>query len=83
MEVYVQIFLPVMILILSEERKPCLLRRYLDWKCGMTCKDLTRVVQDDNFSSERINFFSRIFLGVRADVTTTDILDEDVLSSGM
>ena len=45
----------------------------------MACKDLIRVVQDDNFSGERINFFSRIFLGVRTDVTTTDILDGDVL----
>ena len=67
----------------QKKGNPCLLQRYLDWKCGVTCKDLNRVVQDDNFSSERINFFSRIFLGVREDVTTTNILDGDVLSSGM
>jgi hypothetical protein len=48
-----------------------------DW-C-VTSRDLTRVVQDNDLGSERTSFLGGIVLGVRADVTTTDILDRDVL----
>jgi hypothetical protein len=46
---------------------------------SVTSTDLTRVVQDDNLSSERTSLLGGVVLGVRADVTTTDILDRNVL----
>jgi len=46
---------------------------------GVASMDLTRVVQDDDLSGEVFALSGGIVLGVTADVTTTDILDGDVL----
>ena len=48
-----------------------------DW--GVTVSDFTRVVQDDNLGVEGLGFLGWIVLGVRGNVTTSDILDRDVL----
>ena len=48
-----------------------------DW-C-VTSTDLTRVVKDDDLGVERSSFLGGVVLGVGADVTTTDILDGNVL----
>jgi hypothetical protein len=46
---------------------------------GVTVGDLTRVVQDDDLGGEVLNTGGGVVLGVRADISTTDILDRDVL----
>ena len=46
---------------------------------GVTSTDLTRVVKNDDLSSERSSFLGGVVLRVRADVTTTDILNGNVL----
>src|ERR1051325_8491814 len=46
---------------------------------SVTSTNLTRVVQDNDLSSERGSLLSGVVLGVRGDVTTTDILDGNVL----
>jgi len=48
-----------------------------DWR--VTVSDLTRVVQDNNLSSEGLGTSSGVVLGVRGDVTSSDILNRDVL----
>jgi hypothetical protein len=45
----------------------------------ITVVDLTRVLHDDNLSSEVSSLLRRIVLGITANVTTTDILDGNVL----
>jgi len=47
---------------------------------GVSVTDLTGVVKDDNLSVERSSFLGRIVLGVTADVTSSNILDSDVLN---
>ena len=42
-------------------------------------RDLTRVVQDDDLSQERLGALGGVVLGVTSDVATTDILDGHVL----
>ena len=46
---------------------------------GVSGTDLSRVVQDDNLSSEVLTAGGGIVLGVTSNVTTTDVLDGDVL----
>jgi len=46
---------------------------------SITVVDLTRVLHDDNLSSEVGGLCGRIVLGITANVTTTDILDGNVL----
>jgi len=48
-----------------------------DWAVSVT--DGTRMVQDDDLSVERSSFFWWIVLGITADVTSSDILDGNVL----
>ena len=48
-----------------------------DW--GVAVGDLTRVVEDDNLSKEVLGGEGGLVLGVGCDVTTTDVLDGDVL----
>jgi hypothetical protein len=48
-----------------------------DWCISST--DLTRVVEDNDLSIERLAALGRIILGVSAYVTTSDFLDGDVL----
>ena len=48
-----------------------------DW--GVTSTDLTRVVENNDLSVERLGSLGRIVLRVTSDVTTTDFLDRDVL----
>jgi len=48
-----------------------------DW--GVTGTDLTRVVQNNDLGVERGSALSRVVLGVRSDVATTDVLDGHVL----
>ena len=48
-----------------------------DWCISST--DLTRVVEDNDLSIERLAALGRIILGVSAYVTTSDFLDRDVL----
>jgi hypothetical protein len=45
---------------------------------GVTCANLSGVVEDDNLGVERSSLFSRVVLGVGGDVSTTNILDGDV-----
>jgi len=45
----------------------------------ITVVDLTRVLHDDNLSSEVSRLCRRIVLSITANITTTDILDGDVL----
>jgi hypothetical protein len=45
----------------------------------VTGTDLTRVVEDDDLSVEGSSLLGGVVLGVGGDVTTTDILDGDVL----
>lgn len=47
----------------------------------VTGTNLSRVVEDDDLGDEGSGFFGRIVLGVTANVTTTDILDGDVLNA--
>ena len=47
---------------------------------GITSRDLTRVVQDDDLSSEVLNTDGGVVLGVRADETTADILNRQRLN---
>ncbi|GAO48339.1 hypothetical protein G7K_2513-t1 [Saitoella complicata NRRL Y-17804] len=46
---------------------------------SVTSTDLSRVVQDDNLSIERSGTHGGVVLGVTADVTTTDLLNGNVL----
>lgn len=46
---------------------------------GVSVLDLTGVVHDDDLRVERSNFFSGIVLGIRSDVSSSDILDGDTL----
>lgn len=48
-----------------------------DW-C-VTSTDLARVVQDDDLSVERVGPLWRVALGVTSDITTTNLLDRNVL----
>ena len=48
-----------------------------NWR--VTVSDFTRVVQDDNLGVEGLGFLGWIVLGVRGNVTTSDILARDVL----
>jgi len=45
----------------------------------VTVADLTGVVEDDDLSLERSSLLGGVVLGIRADVTSTNILDRDVL----
>jgi hypothetical protein len=45
----------------------------------MDIPDLTWVVEDNNLSVEGGSFHGRVVLGVRGDVSSSDILDGDVL----
>jgi hypothetical protein len=45
----------------------------------VTSTDLTRVVQDDNLGVEGVTTLGGVVLGVTGNVTTTDLLDGDVL----
>ena len=49
----------------------------LTWSIAGT--DLTRVVEDDDLSVERLSTLGRVVLGVTADVATTNFLNGDVL----
>lgn len=42
---------------------------------GVSVLDLTGVVHDDDLRVERSNFFSWVVLGIRSDVSSSDILD--------
>jgi hypothetical protein len=46
---------------------------------GVAVRDLTRVVEDDDLSEEVLGGKGGLVLGVGGDVTTTDVLDRDVL----
>jgi hypothetical protein len=46
---------------------------------GVAVRDLTRVVEDDDLSEEVLGGKGGLVLGVGGDVTTTDVLDGDVL----
>ena len=46
---------------------------------SVTSTDLTGVIKNDDLSGEGSSLLGGVVLGVRADVTTTDILDGDVL----
>jgi hypothetical protein len=46
---------------------------------SVTSTDLTRVVENDDLSVERLGSLGRVVLGVTGNVTTTDFLDGDVL----
>lgn len=48
-----------------------------DW--GVTGTDLTRVVEDDDLGVEGLGTLGGVVLGVTGNVTTTDLLDRDVL----
>ena len=48
-----------------------------DW--GVTSTDLTRVVEDDDLGVEGLGTLGGVVLGVTGNVTTTDLLDGDVL----
>ena len=48
-----------------------------NWR--VTVSDFTRVVQDNNLSVEGLGLSGWIVLGVRGNVSTSDILDRDVL----
>ena len=48
-----------------------------DW--GVTSTNLTRVVENDDLSVERLSTLGGVVLGVTSNVTTTDFLDRDVL----
>jgi hypothetical protein len=48
-----------------------------DW--GVTFLDFTRVVQDDDLGVERFGLESWVLFGVRANVTSSDVFDGDVL----
>ena len=45
---------------------------------GVTSTNLSRVVENDYLGVERSGLFSRVVLGVRGDVSTTDIFNGDV-----
>lgn len=47
---------------------------------SVTSLDLTGVVHDDDLRVERGSFFSGIVLGIRGDVSSSDILDGDTLN---
>lgn len=47
---------------------------------GITGRDLTGVVQDDDLGGEVLDTGGGVVLGVRADVSTADILDRQVLN---
>lgn len=44
--------------------------------------DLTGVVEDDDLGVEGSSLLGRVILGVRGDVSATDILDGDVPENG-
>lgn len=46
---------------------------------GVTGTDLTRVVKDDNLGVERSSLHRGVVLGVTTDVTSSDVLDGNVL----
>lgn len=46
---------------------------------GVTGTDLTRVVKDDNLGVERSSLHRWVVLGVTTDVTSSDVLDGNVL----
>ena len=46
---------------------------------SITSANLTRMVEDNDLSVERVCTFWRVVLGVTSDVATTDFLDRDVL----
>jgi len=46
---------------------------------SVSSSNLTRVVEDDNLSVERVTTLGRVVLGITADIATTDFLDGDVL----
>lgn len=46
---------------------------------GVTGTDLTRVVKDDNLGVERSGLHRGVVLGVTTDVTSSDVLDGNVL----
>ena len=46
---------------------------------GVTVSDLSGVVHDDDLSGEGLGLLGGVIFGVRSDVTTSDILDRDVL----
>jgi len=46
---------------------------------GVTVTDLTGVVEDDDLSLEGLGLLGWVVLGVRSDVSTTDVLDGNVL----
>ena len=48
-----------------------------DW--GVAVTDLTGVVEDDDLGLEGLGLLGGVVLGVGGDVTTTDVLDRDVL----
>ena len=48
-----------------------------DW--GVSVGDLSGMVEDDNLGNEHIGVGGGVALGVRSDVTTTDVLDGQVL----
>jgi hypothetical protein len=49
-----------------------------DW--AVSSLDLSRVVEDNDLSLELISFFGGVILGVTTDVTSSNILDRDVLN---
>ena len=46
---------------------------------GVAVSDLSGVVHDDDLGGESLGLLGRVVLGVRSDISTTDILELEVI----